>query len=126
GSELNTLYMDGSDYDAEVLGYLVTLEDAEYEEAYVKALNSGDTAQIRMAAGPVAQLKLKSAVEPLINVYHSTADQEIKRVVMEVGVEIKDERFSKLATELLMEKGPADVPIANLRFACRVLEFQQD
>ncbi|OIP44421.1 MAG: hypothetical protein AUK47_00945 [Deltaproteobacteria bacterium CG2_30_63_29] len=126
GKELAKLYIDGSDHDVEVFRYLAQLKDAEYKDAYIKGLKSSDATTVKQAAGLIGELEIAEAVPDLIAVYHSTVDQDLRLSIITIGSEVKNEELSKLAADLLAEKGPDDVPIANLRYACRALEFQGD
>ncbi len=124
GPELAALYVDGSNFDREVLGYLTAIADIKYKDAYLKAAKSEDSKQLLQAASVISTLKIEEAVPDLIQAYDKARDHDLRRAIMEVGLSVPSKDMAKLAHELLRDKGPDDVPIANLRLACRVLDFQ--
>ena len=126
GSELQELYLKGSEFDRDILRYLVLIEDAEYAEAYIKAVKSGDPLQVRPGAGAIGNLKLKEGTPALVEAFNTTADADIKEAILEAAGLIKSDDMRDLAAGLLREKEPGDVPIAQLRKACVALQTQAD
>jgi len=126
GKELQGLYLKGSAYDDEVLGHLVRLEDPAYEEAYIKAINSGQANQVIKGAAAAGELGLESAAEPLVSAYQGAADRETKRAIFEAATQIDSKKLAELAAKTLTEKTPEDLHISVLRWACRTLEAQAE
>lgn len=121
GKELQKFYLKGSPHDDKVLGWLVSMKDPAYKEAYIKGVGSGRVSQAAAAASAIGELGLSDAADALANAFEGTGDREIKQAILEAASRIESERLGKLAATVLIEKNPDDEHISVLRESCRVI-----
>ncbi len=123
---LNELYLEGSGYDRDVISLLAALHDSKYEAAYEKAAQSDDMRQVQQAAIAAKEGQLNNILNILVSRFAEIEDPETQRMILEVGLSIKNPEIAQRARQLILEHTPIDTSILTLRSACQVLGFQQD
>ncbi len=127
--DLVALYKRGSSFDREVIEALSSSSDPAADEAFEHCLNTEgnfkDNKQMMRAAIGIKNTKNAGLQKRLISMYPKMKDPEVRRVILETGLSIKNKEITNLAVQVLNDN-IEETPFALLRTSCDVLEYQQD
>lgn len=127
--DLVALYKRGSSFDREVIEALSVSKDPGADEAFEHCIetegNRKDNKQMMRAAIGIRGTKNAALQKKLINMYPKMKDPEVKRVILETGLDIDGKEITNLATTVLTEN-IEETPFVLLRTSCDVLAHQKD